>query len=72
MKEREQKPIDEDAEIIVLCKKGNIDAFEILVNKYQKKMLNISYRITGNYEEACEIVQDAFISAYKMALIACA
>ena len=29
MKEREQKAIDEDVEIIALCKKGNIDAFEI-------------------------------------------
>lgn len=65
MKERVQKAIDEDAEIIDLCKRGNIDAFEILVNKYQKKMINISYRIIGNYEEACEIVQDAFVSAYK-------
>ena len=28
-------------------------------------MLNIAYRMTGNYEEACEIVQDAFVSAFK-------
>jgi RNA polymerase sigma-70 factor (ECF subfamily) len=35
------------------------------VEKYQKKMLNISYRIVGSYEDACEIVQDAFVSAYK-------
>jgi RNA polymerase sigma-70 factor (ECF subfamily) len=28
-------------------------------------MLNIAYRMIGNYEEACEIVQDAFISAYR-------
>jgi RNA polymerase sigma-70 factor (ECF subfamily) len=28
-------------------------------------MLNIAYRITGDYEEACETVQEAFLSAFK-------
>ena len=28
-------------------------------------MLNISYRMLGSYEDACEVVQDAFVSAYK-------
>lgn len=28
-------------------------------------MLNIAFRLTGDYEEACEVVQDAFVSAYK-------
>jgi RNA polymerase sigma-70 factor (ECF subfamily) len=28
-------------------------------------MLNIAYRIMGSYDEACEIVQEAFIAAYK-------
>ena len=37
----------------------------MLVRKHQKKMLNIAYRMLGNYEDACEIVQDAFVSVYK-------
>jgi RNA polymerase sigma-70 factor (ECF subfamily) len=65
MKERGQKGTDEDTEIVSLCKRGNTDAFEVLVNKYQKKMLNIAYRMLNDYDEACEIVQDAFVSAYK-------
>jgi RNA polymerase sigma-70 factor (ECF subfamily) len=28
-------------------------------------MLNIAYRLTDDYDEACEVVQDAFVSAYK-------
>lgn len=56
---------DEDNEIVLLCKKGDLDAFESLVIKHQKKMFNIAYRIAGNYEDASEIVQDAFLSAYK-------
>jgi RNA polymerase sigma-70 factor (ECF subfamily) len=57
--------VDEDHEFVSACRKGNVDAFEVLVEKYQKKMLNIAYRMTGDYEEACEIVQEAFLSAYR-------
>ena len=65
MRKREQVAADEDANLVSLCKKGNVDAFEVLVIKHQKMMINIAYRMIGNYEDACEIVQDAFISAYK-------
>ena len=33
--------------------------------KHQKKMFNIAFRMVNNYEDASEIVQDAFFSAYK-------
>jgi RNA polymerase sigma-70 factor (ECF subfamily) len=65
MKESIQRETDEDTEIVSLCKKGDTDAFEILVNKHQKKMLNIAYRMIGTYDDACEIVQDAFVSAFR-------
>ena len=65
MKEKKQTVADEDYEFVSLCKKGDVDAFEELVRKHQKRMFNIAYRMMGNYEEACEIVQDAFISAYR-------
>jgi RNA polymerase sigma-70 factor (ECF subfamily) len=62
---RDRNKEDEDRDIIGLCRKGDIDAFEVLLNKYQKKMFNIAYRITGDPDEAAEVVQDAFFSAYK-------
>ncbi|MFQ6031726.1 MAG: RNA polymerase sigma factor [Candidatus Zixiibacteriota bacterium] len=65
MREKKQKTTDEDYEFVSLSKKGDVDAFEVLVKKHQKRMLNIAYRMTGNYEEACDIVQDAFLSAYR-------
>ena len=65
MREKKQKTRDEDYELVSLCKKGDVDSFEVLVKKHQKRMFNIAYRMIGNYEEACEIVQDAFVSAYR-------
>jgi len=65
MKGNVRRGTDEDTVIISLCKRGNTDAFEFLVKKYQKKMLNIAYRMVGSYDDSCEIVQDAFVSAFK-------
>lgn len=65
MKEKERSGHDEDMGVVISVKKGNVEAFEKLVEKYQKRMLNIAYRMTGSYEDACEVVQDAFISAYR-------
>jgi len=65
MREKKQTIRDEDYEFVSLCKKGDVDAFEVLVKKHQKRMFNIAYRMMGNYEEASEIVQDAFVSAYR-------
>jgi len=56
---------DGDHEIVFRCQKGDIDAFGVLVEKYQKKMLNVAYRMIGDYHEACEVTQEAFLSAYR-------
>lgn len=56
---------DEDSKWVSLCQKGDTDAFECLVKKHQKRVLNVAYRMIGDYEEACEVVQDAFLSCYK-------
>lgn len=56
---------DEDAGLVSSCKRGDLDAFESLVIKYEKKMFNVSYRIAGSREDASEVVQDAFVSAYR-------
>lgn len=56
---------DEDAGLVSMCKRGAVGPFETLVKRHQKKMLNIVYRMMGDYEEACEVVQDSFVSAYK-------
>ncbi len=64
MKGTKQKE-DEDLEYVSLCRKGDVAAFEVLVRRHERRMFNIAYRVIGNYDEACEVAQDAFISAYK-------
>jgi RNA polymerase sigma-70 factor (ECF subfamily) len=55
----------EDYEVVDLCRKGDFNAFAILVRRHQRAMLNIAFRITGDYDDACDVVQDAFIAAYR-------
>jgi RNA polymerase sigma-70 factor (ECF subfamily) len=56
---------DDDATFISRCQKGDADAFGVLVERYQKKMFNIAFRMTGDYEAAGEVVQEAFLSAFR-------
>lgn len=56
---------DEDLQYVTLCQRGEMEAFEVLVERHQKRMLNIAYRMTGDYDEACDVTQEAFIAAYK-------
>jgi RNA polymerase sigma-70 factor, ECF subfamily len=56
---------DDDEFLVRSSQKGDLRAFEALVEKYQKQMLNLAYRMLGNYEEACDAVQEAFLSAFR-------
>ncbi len=57
--------IDADVALVALSQQGDLPAFEALVAKHQKRMLNIAFRFLGDYDDACEVVQDAFVSAYR-------
>ena len=56
---------ENDAALVLSSQKGDLAAFETLVVRHQKRMLNIAFRLINDYDEACEVVQDAFVSAYK-------
>ena len=56
---------DDDASLAKACRRGDMQAFECLVRRHQGMLLNIAFRITGVYEDACEIVQDGFIAAWR-------
>jgi RNA polymerase sigma-70 factor (ECF subfamily) len=56
---------DDDAGFVARCRLGDTEAFSVLVRRHQKKMLNIAYRMIGDYDESCDMVQEAFLSAYR-------
>ncbi|MCU0607482.1 MAG: sigma-70 family RNA polymerase sigma factor [Candidatus Edwardsbacteria bacterium] len=44
---------------------GDRSAFNEIVRAHQREIYNLSYRITGNAEEAKDLTQDAFLRAFK-------
>jgi RNA polymerase sigma-70 factor (ECF subfamily) len=42
----------------------NLD-FDALVAKYEKKIFNVIYRFLGDYEEATDLTQETFLSAFR-------
>lgn len=45
--------------------RGNHSSFELLLRPYRQGLLTMTYRMTGNYEEAREICQEALIKIYR-------
>lgn len=52
-------------ELVARCKRGDQDAHFQLYKLYAKAMYNVGYRITGDEEEAQDVLQEAFISAFR-------
>ena len=51
--------------LIQRCQKGERDAFDLLFAQYEKRVYNLSYRLSGNYDEANDISVDAFLRVYQ-------
>lgn len=54
-----------EQELITRSQNGDIDAFEELVAKYERKVFAIAYRFMGNPEDANDLTQEAFLKAYQ-------
>src|SRR5579871_1819777 len=44
---------------------GRALEFDALVAQYEKKIFNVIYRFLGDYEEATDLTQETFLSAYR-------
>lgn len=56
---------EDDTEIIRKCQRGDQEAYRELVKRYQEKTVWVAFQMVGNYEEARDISQEAFIRVYK-------
>lgn len=54
-----------DAELVKRVQAGDTSAFDLLVQKYQHKVINLVGRFVSDQAECQDIAQDAFIKAYR-------
>ena len=55
----------DEQDLISRSKSGDVEAFNLLVEQYQRMVYNLALRMLGNAEAAEDASQDTFISAYK-------
>lgn len=55
----------EDAALIRRCQRGDTEAMDQLIQAYQKHVFNLAYRLSGNYDDAQDIAQEAFIRVFN-------
>ncbi len=55
----------EDADLIRQAARGKVEAYNLLVSRWEKRVYNYLLRITGNREDALDLAQDVFLKAYQ-------
>jgi RNA polymerase sigma-70 factor, ECF subfamily len=55
----------EDADLIRRAARGGVEAYNLLVSRWEKRVYNYLLRITGNREDALDLAQDVFLKAYQ-------
>jgi len=51
--------------LVQKCQQGDVEAFEVILKMYEKRIYNFAYRMLGDKEDAMDITQEVFIKAYK-------
>ncbi|NNE36674.1 MAG: RNA polymerase sigma factor RpoE [Gammaproteobacteria bacterium] len=57
--------LEADQELVNRVKKGDKAAFDLLVIKYQSRIINLVMRFVRNQADAMDVTQEAFIKAYR-------
>lgn len=67
MNESIERPADgiSDAMAIERTLEGHRDAYRVLVERHSRNVYQMAYRMTGNKQDAEEVVQEAFLRGYK-------
>lgn len=55
----------EDADLIRKARQGDVEAFNLLVSRWEKRVFNYLLRILQNREDALDLSQDVFLKAYQ-------
>jgi RNA polymerase sigma-70 factor, ECF subfamily len=54
-----------DISWVARCLRGDAAAFEPIVRRYQRVLFSVAHRMLGNYEDALDATQNAFVRAYE-------
>lgn len=55
----------EDRDLIVQARRGKVEAYNLLVSRWEKRVFNYVLRLVGDREDALDLTQDVFLKAYQ-------
>lgn len=58
-------PRDAERAAVAACRRGEREAFDVLVARYQRPIYRLCYRYVNNHEDANDLAQDAFLKAWR-------
>ncbi len=56
---------EQDGVAIDLARSGDNDAFRLLVERHSRNVFRLAFRMTGNEQDAEDVVQETFMRAYR-------
>jgi len=55
----------EDRDLILRARRGDVDAYNILVSRWEKRVYNYLLRLVKDREDALDLTQETFLKAYR-------
>ena len=55
----------EDRDLIAKARRGHVDAYNVLVSRWEKRVFNYLLRLVRHREDALDLSQDVFLKAYQ-------
>jgi RNA polymerase sigma-70 factor, ECF subfamily len=55
----------DETELIARAKRGDIEAFSMLVSQHQRRMYGVAFHFCGNHHDAEDLLQEALMRAYR-------
>lgn len=55
----------DEAKLVRDAKAGKYEAFEALVHRYERKVYNVAFRLSGNRSDAEDVLQETFLKVFE-------
>jgi RNA polymerase sigma-70 factor (ECF subfamily) len=56
---------EDERRLIERSRRGELAAFDELVRRYERSVYNTAYRLSGSYDDASDIAQEAFVRSWN-------
>jgi len=63
--EPESPALEEESELVRRARRGDLQAYDDLVKRYQERIYATIYHMTSNHEDANDLAQESFIKAFQ-------